>query len=185
MKIWIHHFTLESNWLSVEWTATGKNRPKPPKTQMSAGKVLTSIFWDAQDILYIDYLEKGRTINSKYYIALLKEEIPQNWSQMKKEKVLFHQDNAPCYKSIPMRAKLYELYFELLPHPPYSPDLPPRDYPTVCRPQKNAPGKKIWLQWRSDIGNWGVFWGQRQIVLQNWIVREALEYHLERDYVDE
>ena len=27
----------------------------------------------------------------------------------------------------------------------------------VCRPQKNAPGKEIWLQWRSDIGNWGVF----------------------------
>ena len=44
----------------------------------SAGKVLSSVFWDAQGILFIDYLEKGRTINSEYYIALLvclKEEI--------------------------------------------------------------------------------------------------------------
>ena len=28
-------------------------------------------FWDAQGILFSDYLEKGRTINSEYYIALL------------------------------------------------------------------------------------------------------------------
>ena len=36
----------------------------------------------------------------------------------------------------------------------------------VCRPQKNAPGKEIWFQWKSDIGNWGVFSGQRQFVRQ-------------------
>ena len=47
----------------------------------------------------------------------------------------------------------------------------------VWRPQKNGPGKEIWLQWRSDIGNWGVFWGQRQIVQQkrHRIAKEALE----------
>ena len=47
----------------------------------------------------------------------------------------------------------------------------------VCRPQKNAPGKEIWLQWRSDIRNWGVFCRQRQILLQkrHRIVKEALE----------
>ncbi|KAF7265909.1 hypothetical protein GWI33_020655 [Rhynchophorus ferrugineus] len=28
-------------------------------------------FWDAHGIIFIDYLEKGRTINSDYYIALL------------------------------------------------------------------------------------------------------------------
>ena len=52
-ETWIHLFTLESNW----------------QMQTSAGKVLTSIFWDVQHILFIDYLEKGRTIDSKYYIA--------------------------------------------------------------------------------------------------------------------
>ena len=36
----------------------------------------------------------------------------------------------------------------------------------VCRPRKNAPGKEVWLPWRSDIGNWDIFWCQRQIVLQ-------------------
>ena len=54
----------------------------------------------------------------------------------------------------------------------------------VCGPQKNAPGKEIWLQWRSDIGNWSILWGQWQIVLQkrHGIVREVLEsvYHPRR-----
>ena len=57
-----------------------------------AGKVLASVFWDAQGILFIDYLEKGRTINSKYYIALLvhlKEEITKKLPQMKNKKCSF------------------------------------------------------------------------------------------------
>ena len=70
-ETWIHHFTLESNRQSVEWKAADESRPKRPKTQTSTSKVLASVFWDAQGILSIDYLEKGRTINSENYVALL------------------------------------------------------------------------------------------------------------------
>ena len=82
-ETWIHHFILESNQQSIEWTAAGESCPKRPKTLTSAGKVLAFIFWDAQGILFIDNLEKGRTINSEYHIALLvhlKEEIAKKWS---------------------------------------------------------------------------------------------------------
>ena len=67
-ETWIHHYTPESNQQSAEWAAKSENCPKGPKTQMSAGKVMASVFWDAQGILFIDYLENGRrTINSEYY----------------------------------------------------------------------------------------------------------------------
>ena len=56
----------------------------------------------------------------------LKNEIGEKRLQMKKKKVFFHQDNAPCHKSLATMAKLNELSFELLPHPPYSPDLAPQ-----------------------------------------------------------
>ena len=179
--------SLQSNWQSTEWTEAGESHPKWPKTQTSAGKVLTSIFWDAQSIFLIDYLEKGRPINSKYYIALLvclKEEITKKWLQMKKKKVLFHQDNAPGHKSITMMAKLHELHFKLLSHPPYSPDLAPTDYWLFADRKRMLQGKVNWLQWRRDIGNWRVFWDQRLILLQkrHWIVRQLLEsvYHPRR-----
>ena len=70
-ETWIHFFTLESNQQLVEWIAAGESHPKQPMMQTSAGKVLAFIFWDAQGILFINCLEKGRTINSEYYIALL------------------------------------------------------------------------------------------------------------------
>ena len=37
----------------------------------SAGKVMASLFWDAEGILFIDYLEKGKTITGEYYSNLL------------------------------------------------------------------------------------------------------------------
>ena len=70
-ETWINHFPLQSNWQSAEWTAADESHPKQPKMQTSAGKVLASVFWDMQGILFIDCIEKRRTINSKYYIALL------------------------------------------------------------------------------------------------------------------
>ena len=107
-----------------------QHNKKKSKMQTSAGNVLASVFWDVQGILFIDYLEKGKTIHSKYYIALLvnlKEEIAKKRPQMKK-KVLFHQDNVLYHKSITTIAKPHELHFKLLPHPPYSPDLAPSNY---------------------------------------------------------
>ena len=43
----------------------------------------------------------------------------------------------------------------------------------LCRPEKNAPGKEIWLQWRSDCRNWDLFWEQRRIILHwiKWLVK--------------
>ncbi|GFV94634.1 histone-lysine N-methyltransferase SETMAR [Trichonephila clavipes] len=42
--------------------------------------------------------------------------------------VIFHQDNARPHTSVVTRQKLWELGWEVLMHPPYSPDLAPSDY---------------------------------------------------------
>lgn len=145
-ETWIHHYTPESKRQSSEWTGPGESRPKRAKTQQSAGKIMASVFWDAHGILFIDYLEKGKTINSDYYCALLdrlKEEIAKKRPHMKKKKLLFHQDNAPCHKSMKTMVKLNELHFELLPHPPYSPDMAPSDYWLFSDLKKMLQGKKF------------------------------------------
>jgi hypothetical protein len=41
--------------------------------QRRQGKVMVSVFWDAEGILFIDYLEKGKTITGGYYSNLLKQ----------------------------------------------------------------------------------------------------------------
>ena len=87
---------------------------------------MASVFWTAHGILFIDYLEKGKTINTDYYMALLdrlRAEIKKKRPHMRKKKVLFHQDNVLCHNSMNTMVKLNELSFKLLPHPSYSPDL--------------------------------------------------------------
>jgi [histone H3]-lysine36 N-dimethyltransferase SETMAR len=57
--------------------------------------------------------------------------------------VLFHQDNAPCHKSIKTTAKWHELGYELLFHPPYSPDLAPSDFILFADLKRMLAGKKF------------------------------------------
>ena len=42
--------------------------------------------------------------------------------------VIFHQDNTRPHTSLVTRIKLLELGWEVMPYPPYSPDLAPSDY---------------------------------------------------------
>ena len=141
-ETWIHYYTPESNRQSAEWLKPGETRPKRPKTQRSAGKVMASVFWDAHGIIFIDYLEKGKTITGEYYATLLdklNQEIKEKRPHLKKKKLLFHHDNASPHTSVVSMAKINDLRFELLPHPPYSPDLAPSDYYLF-------PNLKRWLQ---------------------------------------
>ncbi|KAF8789505.1 Histone-lysine N-methyltransferase SETMAR like protein [Argiope bruennichi] len=91
-ETWIHHYTPDSKRSSAEWKAADKSGSKRPKPQKSAGKIMVSVFWDEHGILFIDYLEKGKTINSEYYMALLDRlsaEIKKERPHMQKKKVFF------------------------------------------------------------------------------------------------
>jgi histone-lysine N-methyltransferase SETMAR len=46
----------------------------------------------------------------------------------KKKKTIFHQNNALAHKTVLAMEKLRDLHYELLEHPPYSPDLAPSDF---------------------------------------------------------
>ena len=59
-ETWIHHFRPETK---QQWKHLGS---PPPKTGMSAGKVMASIFWDADGVMLVDLLEKGHTITGVY-----------------------------------------------------------------------------------------------------------------------
>ena len=61
-ETWIHHYTTESKQQSKHWTEAGCSAPKKTRSVPSAVKVMASVFWFAEGILFIDYLEKGKTI---------------------------------------------------------------------------------------------------------------------------
>jgi len=65
-ETWLYHYDPETKQQSMEWRHSGSPHPKKSRVQISAGKVLASIFWDQDGILSIDYLPKGPTINAEY-----------------------------------------------------------------------------------------------------------------------
>ena len=89
------------------------------------------MFWDADGILFVDYLEEGKTISGEYYYNFLNrldEKIRKKSLGLQNKKIIFHQNNAPAHKSVLAMGKLRDLHYELLEHPPYSPDLAPSDF---------------------------------------------------------
>jgi hypothetical protein len=53
--------------------------------------------------LFIDYLEKGKTITGEYYSNLLTgldEKIREKRPGLQKKKIIFYQDNTPAQKSV-------------------------------------------------------------------------------------
>jgi histone-lysine N-methyltransferase SETMAR len=130
-KTWIHHYTPESKQQSKQWIEAGCSAPKKTRWVPSAEKVMASVFWNAEGILFIEYLEEGKTITGEYYSNLLTrpdEKSHEKRPGLQKKKIIFHHDNAPVHKGVLAMGKLRDLRYELLEHPPYSPDLASSDF---------------------------------------------------------
>jgi len=67
---WIHHYTPESKQQLKQWTEAGCSAPKKTRSVPPAGKVMALVFWDAEGILFVDYLEKSKSVTGEYYSYL-------------------------------------------------------------------------------------------------------------------
>jgi Transposase. len=67
----IHWYTPETKEQSKQWTSPGERALKKANTVLSAGKVLATVFWDSQGVIFINYLEKGKAVTGLYYAKLL------------------------------------------------------------------------------------------------------------------
>jgi histone-lysine N-methyltransferase SETMAR len=143
-ETWVHHFQPEMKEQSKQWKHPTSPPPKKAKAVMSAGKVMASVFWDSEGVLLVDYLQKGHTITGTYYADLLRQ-LREKIRSLRRGRltrgVLFHQDNAPAHKSTVAMAAINECGFELLEHPPYSPDLAPSDYYLFPKLKKELSGR--------------------------------------------
>lgn len=128
----------------------GKRNESPlttPKAGRHSKKVMLCVWWDWQGVLYYELLPSNQTINSeKYRLQLdeLKKQIERKRPALANRKgVVFLQDNARPHVSLTTRQKFLELGWELLPHPPYSPDIAPSDFHLFRSLQNSLNGKKF------------------------------------------
>ena len=66
-ETWVHYNEPENKAESRQSVGPRSSRPRKFKTQPSAGKVMATVFWDAQGVIMLDFLAK----KGAYYANLL------------------------------------------------------------------------------------------------------------------
>lgn len=130
-ETWVHHTTPETKQQSMVWQKKGAPPPKKAKVVLSAGKVMATVFWDRKGVLLVDYLPRGQTINADRYCEVLKDlrrAIQNKRRGMLSKGVLLLHDNARPHTARKTVELLGKFNWDIIPHPPYSPDLAPSDY---------------------------------------------------------
>ncbi|XP_017795708.1 PREDICTED: histone-lysine N-methyltransferase SETMAR-like [Habropoda laboriosa] len=114
------------------WSRKDEPAQSVSKANIHQKKVMLSVWWDVKGIVFFELLPDNTTINSEVYCHQLdklndslKEKRPE---LINRKGVVFHQDNARPHTSLVTRQKLLQLEWDVLQHPPYSPDLAPSDY---------------------------------------------------------
>jgi len=118
----------------------------PPKIPSAKIRWKTSRldFWDQDDILLIDYLPKGQTINAEYYSSLLvqlKGILKENAAGSSPRKSCSCTTMPRLTGHFATQMKLAYLGFQCLDHPPSSPDLAPSDYHLFLGLKKQLKGR--------------------------------------------
>ncbi|GBP42386.1 Mariner Mos1 transposase [Eumeta japonica] len=115
------------------WVNPGQPSASTAKPDRFGKKAMLCVWWDQKGVVYYELLKPGETVNTSRYkqqmIDLnnaLIEKRPE-WARRHGKVILLH-DNAPAHKAKEVQDTIKVLGWELLPHPPYSPDLAPSDY---------------------------------------------------------
>ncbi|UYV62960.1 hypothetical protein LAZ67_2002627 [Cordylochernes scorpioides] len=143
---WVHYTTPETKEQSKQWKHTSS--PKPPKFKqtLSAGKLIATVFWDRKGLLLCDFMRRGTTINFDRYCETLKQlrrAIQNKRRGMLTKGVRSHHDNARPHTAHQTTALVEEFGWELVSHPPYSPDVAPSDFHFLPELKKNLGGTQF------------------------------------------
>ena len=112
-----------------QWLNPGEAPEPTPKPPVHQKKVMLCIWWNSRGPVYWELLDPGQTVNQEVYITQL-DEVKKVLDKQGEDhsKIHYIQDNARPHIAKLTLAKLHEIGWKVLPHPPYSPDLAPTDY---------------------------------------------------------
>lgn len=108
-----------------------KDAPPLPtaKPGLHPKKIMLCVWWDTEGIVHWELLPERTTITADVYCEQL-ERVKEALAEKRphRKKILILHDNATPHTAKKTKRKLLGLGWEVLPHPPYSPDLAPTDF---------------------------------------------------------
>lgn len=140
-KSFLHRIvTGDEKWIYFEnqkrrksWCDPGQPSSSIAKRNIHGKKALLCIWWDQKGVLYYELLQPGQTITGDRYqqqLLMLRDELQEKrpeWAKRHGKVILLH-DNARPHVSKQVKETLDDFSWDVLPHPPYLPDIAPSDY---------------------------------------------------------
>ena len=115
-----------------QWVDRGEEPEPTAKAGLHPKKVLLCIWWDISGPVHYELMPTNRTVNSEIYAAQM-DRLHEKLKCLRpalvnrKQVILLH-DNAKPHTAKIVKDKLIDLNWEVLPHPPNSPDIASLDY---------------------------------------------------------
>ncbi|GBM81402.1 Mariner Mos1 transposase [Araneus ventricosus] len=119
-ETWVHRFTPETKQASMARRHTSSPVRTKSKVPPSADKVMTTVSFDCEGVVYTEFKRKGRTINAESNCetlrGLLKALKNKRRGKLSKGIVLLH-DNARPHKARATQGLLFSFGWEVRQHP--------------------------------------------------------------------
>jgi len=146
------------------------HHPQPKKKfkqTLSARKIMCTVFWERYGVLLPHYHPNGQTINAQVYcdtLQRLRRAIQNKRRGLLSSRVVLLHYNARPHTARQTTALLPQFRWDIMDHPPYSPDLLPSDYHLFLHMKRFLAGK----QFRSDA--------EVETTVNNWLQQQAVDF---------
>lgn len=114
------------------WVIEDEEVPKMAKREVHVKKIMYAIFFRSTGIVKVVKLEKGEKVTADWYVNKCLTQVFGSICEYRPKsglkRIILHHDNARPHKAAITEKFLSDNDVEVLPHPPYSPDLAPADF---------------------------------------------------------
>ena len=131
-ETWIYHFQPNSKVKNKVWVSSEGNRPVIACRCKTSNRMLYAIFFDLKGPVLQILVPKGSSVAGKFYRENVLTQLVDFYQKRRPctgvGGIKLLHDNTPAHKSATVQEYLKESGLDVLDHPPYSPDLSPRDF---------------------------------------------------------
>jgi histone-lysine N-methyltransferase SETMAR len=146
-ETWVQDFEPQLKSQSSQWKHATSPHPKKCRRQQSKVKLMMIMAYDKNGVIATDRVPPGSTVTAAYYRKFLQEvlcpKIRRKRPAMFAAGVLILHDNARPHASGAVSEILENYGWQVLPHPPYSPDMSPPDSDLFPKLKKPLRGKRL------------------------------------------
>jgi histone-lysine N-methyltransferase SETMAR len=126
---WVHYVNIHRR---KQWLDPGQEPLPDVKPDSHAKQIMLCIWWDMKGVIYFEFLDTNQMINAHVYSQQLRQLhevlLEKRPNLVNQKHVIVLHDNATPHVAKFTQQTIEQFGWEVIPHPPGSPDLAPSDY---------------------------------------------------------